>query len=74
MNFFSKTFSSYDEFQTEFSEYLKDSYQTFSIRSSTLINQHDPNAQVYKYKKVLYVCMHGLPLREGRQKDGSRPN
>ena len=46
MNFFSKTFSSYDEFQTEFSEYLKDSYHTFNIRSSTLINQHDHNAQV----------------------------
>ena len=23
---------------------------------------------------MLYVCKHGLPLREGKQKDGSRPN
>ena len=73
MEFFDKKYSSYEEFQNQFSQYQADTFQSYTVRSSVAINEHDPLSKVFKSSKIVYVCKHGLKPRT-QPKDNSRPN
>jgi len=56
MEFFEKKFKNYDQFKDQFEYYQTESFQTYSVRSSVAINEHDPLSKIFKYSKIVYCC------------------
>ncbi len=73
MEFFEKKFKNYEEFKDQFEDYQTESFQTYSVRTSVAINEHDPLSKIFKYSKIVYLCKHGVKART-KTKDNTRPN